>query len=233
MIVVEYSFVVQLLGGEVLCEARLRIRLVEFRKFKRAVFVSSREVIRYHPLKCAVIGRVLEILCRCLKNDFRFEILASSFCRCWHVSQGVVQEPHAASLHPATRPPGRQLRRDSDVPRHARHGGRGFAQHTCSAGVLLKEVRGGLVSRRPGIPVDPSRSAVTVRGVWPFKLASFLSCAPRSPSPRSPGQSNTTISWYSNHCHNVGSGPTGSRFLLPDGPPKLWGRGCTRRAFWQ
>ena len=46
MIVVEYSFVVQLLGGEVLCEARLRIRLVEFRKFKRAVFVSSREVIR-------------------------------------------------------------------------------------------------------------------------------------------------------------------------------------------
>ena len=42
--------------------------------------------------------------------------------------------------------------------------------------------------------------------------------------------SSTRIRLY---CHDVGSGRSGSRFLLPEGPPKLWGRGCTRRTFWQ
>ena len=49
--------------------------------------------------------------------------------------------------------------RHRDVPRHARHarhGGRGFAQHACSAGVLLKEVpawSGITEARQPGRPV--------------------------------------------------------------------------------
>ena len=76
---------------------------------------------------------------------------------------GAVASLSLSPVHPATRPPGRQLRRDSNVPRHARHGGRWFAQHTSSAGVLLKAR-----STRPGAQ---SRCEVCATcGRWPRLL---------------------------------------------------------------